>query len=180
MNGIPVREVRVGSALIADVVHFYRQKPESLEATADMLDDLYSTLANTMQTHRGEIVKWLGDGALACFWGDDHAERAVRAAVALHEEFEAFAGRHGFSDSGLTISVASGEMIHGEFGTGTARHEDVFGEPVNCTATIMPEASGAITLCEATYEAVSGFVEAEKLVEHEYYGPLFALTGTQG
>jgi class 3 adenylate cyclase len=175
MSGIPHREVKQGTALIADVVNFYRQQPESLEATADVLDDLYSTIANTVQTHRGEIMKWMGDGVLACFWGDDHARRAVYTAVGLHEEFEAFAARHGFSDSGLTISVATGEMIRGEFGTGTSRHEDVFGEPVNCTATIMPEASGTITLCEATYDAVSGLVEVDKLVEHVYYGPLFAL-----
>lgn len=177
MSGIPQREIKRGTALIADVVDFYRQRPESLEATADVLDDLYNTIANMVKTYQGEIAKWMGDGVLACFWDGDHVVRAVRTALGLHAEFDAFAARHGFSESGLTIGVATGEMIRGEFGTGTARHEDVFGEPINCTATIMPVASGAITLCAATYEAVADIVEVDRLIEHPYYGPLFALIG---
>ncbi|HEC22032.1 MAG TPA: adenylate/guanylate cyclase domain-containing protein [Chloroflexi bacterium] len=169
------RQIKRGSALIADVVNFYGQELRSLEAIADVLDDLYNTLASTVTSHRGEVVKWLGDGALACFWESGHEHDAVRAALGLQKEFEGFIRRHGFERSGLTISVASGEMIVGTFGTGIAAHYDVFGEPVNCTATIMPGASGAITICEATYRAVSGSVSAELLAEHEYFGPLYAV-----
>jgi adenylate cyclase len=169
------REIRRGTALIVDVVNFYRQQPHGLEATGDMLDDLYNTIAGTVIAFHGEIIKWLGDGALACFWGTGHEMAGLHAAVALHEEFDAFARRHGFSESGLTISVATGDMLYGDFGTGEARHIDVFGEPVNCTATIMPEASGEITICEATYAAVKASVKVSPLAEHPYYGPLYAV-----
>jgi adenylate cyclase len=175
LTGSETREIRRGTALIVDVVQFYRQQAHSLESTAEMLDDLYTTIANAVVAQRGTIIKWLGDGALACFWEETHALDAVRTALTLQEGFKHFAKRHGFGESGLTISIATGEMIVGPFGAGTSRHHDVFGEPVNCTATIMPEASGEITLCAATYKAVADMVEVEPLTEHAYYGPLYAL-----
>ena len=176
MSDTKGREVRRGTALIVDVVNFYGQEPRSLEATALVLDDLYNTIIEAAMPHEGVVVKWLGDGALLCFWRASHAWDAVQAALALQEAFGRFRRRHGFGDSGLTISIATGQMITGLFGDGPAQHYDVWGEPVTCTATIMPEASGAITLCEATYNAVADRVEAAPLTEHEYFGPLYALT----
>ena len=168
-------EIKRGTALIADVVNFYGQKLRSLEETADVLNDLYSTIGNIVGSHDGEIVKWLGDGALACFWEENHELNAVKSAIALQKGSTGFGRRHGFEQSGLTISVATGEMIAGMFGAVGKQHYDVFGEPVACTATIMPEASGAITLCSATYKAVADIVEVEELAEHRYFGPLYAL-----
>jgi class 3 adenylate cyclase len=169
------RDIRRGTALIVDVVSFYGQEPRSLEATAAVLDDLYTTIADAVIPHEGVVIKWLGDGALICFWGEQHERDAVEAAVALQAGFAVFGERNGFERSGLTISIATGQMIAGLFGDGPARHYDVWGEPVTCTATIMPEASGAITLCEATYKAVADRVEATPLTEHEYFGALYAL-----
>ena len=172
---IDERKVKRGTALIADVVNFYGQEPRSLEATALVLDDLYNTITNAVIPHEGIVIKWLSDGALICFWRETHTWDAVQAAVALQKSFKSFGQRHGFEQSGLTISIATGEMIVGLFGNGPARHYDVFGEPVTCTATIMPEASGAITLCEATHTEVAQAVEATLLTVHDYFGALYAL-----
>lgn len=169
------REVRRGTALIVDVVNWYGQEPRSLEAVAVVLDDLYDGIIRVIEAQGGEVVKWLGDGALCCFWEGGHELAAVRAAVALQGEFKRFGRRHGFEQSGLTISIATGEMVSGTFGTGRAAHYDVFGEPVMCTATVMPEGSGAITLCAATYRALADVVEVEPLAEHEHFGLLYAL-----
>ncbi len=177
MTGNLTRQIKRGTALIADVVNFYGQEARSLEATAQVLDDLYQTIIQAVAAQNGEIVKWLGDGALACFWGENSAGDAVKAARALQAAFEAFGKRHGFEQSGLTISIATGEMIAGSFGAGEATHYDVFGEPVTCTAMILPEGAKAITLCEATYKAVADSVEVEALAEHEYFGALYALKG---
>jgi class 3 adenylate cyclase len=169
------REIKHGTALIVDVVNFYGQVPRNLEDTAVVLDDLYNTIAEAVNHHQGEVVKWLGDGALACFWDDPHEWNAVQTAITLQSAFAGFGKRHGFEQSGLTISIASGQMIAGSFGAKGAQHHDVWGEPVTCTATIMPEASGAITLCEKTYKVVSDSVEAEPLTEHPYFGALYAM-----
>lgn len=171
------RQVRRGTVMIADVVNFYAQEPRSLEAIADVLDNLYETIGSTVRSHGGEIVKWMGDGALACFWGENHELSAIKVAIALQDDFRAFGRRHDFEQSGLTVSIATGEMIVGMFGAAGWQHYDVFGEPVVCTATIMPEASGEITICEATYSAVATLVDVEQLVEHKYFGRLFALKG---
>ena len=171
------REEKRGTALIADVVNFYGQEPRSLERIAAALDDLFTDSERVVAEHGGQIVKWLGDGLLAVFWGDGTELRAVEAAVALQETFDRFAIDHAFRDSGLTVSVATGPMIAGTFGRGPAAHYEVFGEPVNCTATVMPGAGGEITLCAATYEIVQGRVEVEPLADHDYYGSLYALRG---
>lgn len=173
--GTQDREEKRGTALIADVVNFYGQEPRSLEQIAAALDDLFTASEQIVAEHGGMVVKWLGDGLLAVFWGEDTEIRAVQAAVALQRSFEGFARDHQFRDSGLTVSVATGPMIAGTFGRGDAAHYDVFGEPVNCTATVMPGAGGAITLCAGTYEVVRGRVTAEPLAEHDYYGKLYAV-----
>lgn len=168
-------QIRRGTALIVDVVNFHGQEPRNLADTAAMLDDLYDTISHLIADYQGEVVKWLGDGALTCFWGADHEMQAVKAALALQDTFAEFGERQGFEESGLTIAIATGEMISGAFGSGDTRHYDVFGEAVNCTATIMPGASGAITLCAATYRAISGTYKAAPLIEHPYYGQLYTL-----
>lgn len=167
--------IRRGSALIVDVVNFKKHEPFSLLATAQILDELYVMVAEAIAAYEGEVVKWLGDGALCAFWDGHHEMNAVKAALDLQRRFEQFADKHAFKDSGLTISIATGEMVSGRFGSGSACLYDVFGEPVNCTATIMPEVSGHITLCEATYKSVSQAITAQPIVAHEYYGNLYTL-----
>lgn len=170
------REIKKGSVLIIDVINFHKHEPSSLNQIADVLDDLYSTIANAVIENDGEVVKWLGDGALCAFWDGMHELCAVKAAVAIEEGFKAFAQRHGFTEeSGVTIAIASGELIAGIFGTGNAKHYDVFGEPVACTATIMPAASGAITICEATQQALEDLVEVTQLTDDHYFGARFAI-----
>lgn len=175
--GTQDREEKRGTALIADVVNFYGQEPRSLEEIAAALDDLFTASEQIVAEHGGMVVKWLGDGLLAVFWGDGTELRAIEAAVALQESFEGFMQDHAFRDSGLTVSIATGPMIAGTFGRGPAAHYEVFGEPVNCTATVMPGAGGEITLCAATYEIVQSRVEVEPLADHDYYGRLYALRG---
>lgn len=176
MTGVQSRQIRVGSVLIADVVNFLKHEPSTLEQVADVLDDLYSTIMNAVLVQDGEVVKWLGDGALCAFWKENHAFSALKAAFDIGTGFEAFARRQGFTDSGVTVSIATGEMISGQFGTGTAQHYDVFGEPVVCTASIMPDASGEITICEATYKLIKDRVTVTQLADHPYFGTRYAVT----
>lgn len=170
------RRIKQGSALIADVVNFYGQELRSLEEVGMVLDDLYSSIMEAVLPHRGQIVKWLGDGALVCFWDEDHALNAVKSAVELQKAFQGFAKRHTFEHSGLTVSVATGEMIVGPFGVGEAAHYDVFGEPINCTATtVPPKASGLITMCSATVKALGDAAETQRILTHQYYGSIHKL-----
>ena len=171
------REIRRGSVLVTDVVNFVGQAPRDLETISIVLDDFYTGVTQAVIPYQGEVVKWLGDGALICFWNEDSSLKAIRAALELRAMFRDFQRKHEFKDSGITVSISTGEMIAGTFGRAQAHHYDVFGEPVHCVAEIIPEGAGAITFCEKTYKDVATKVEAHPLVDHEYFGQIYRFEG---
>ncbi|MEQ9811199.1 MAG: adenylate/guanylate cyclase domain-containing protein [Azospirillaceae bacterium] len=140
------------------------------EETADFLNHHFDILARAVEDERGTIDKFLGDGMLA-FWGApeklrDHADRALRAALAIRAAIEADNRERRAAAKPpvrLRIGLHTGPVVVGNIGATDRMNYTVVGDPVNVGNRIERLAGErldvdgevAILLSEATLEALS-------------------------
>jgi class 3 adenylate cyclase/tetratricopeptide (TPR) repeat protein len=126
----------------------------------------YEAVSLVCERHGGTVEKFIGDAVMAVFGvpiaQEDHALRAVRAAVELREEV-ARLNEELERDWQITIStrtgVNSGEVVAGDTAGGQAL---VTGDAVNVAARLeQAAASGEILVGEATRNLVAEAIEAE-------------------
>jgi class 3 adenylate cyclase len=151
--------------------------PEALQA---VLNDHLSTLTDRVLAYEGTLDKYIGD-CIMCFFNapedqPDHAERAVRLALALqraHREVMArWAGQLPLPPIGIGIST--GETMMGNFGSVRRLEYTAIGRDVNLAARLCAAAEGDQTLISAdTYALVAPLVVAEAL-------PPLKLKGIEG
>src|SRR4051794_14144924 len=84
------------------------------------LGRFYEHITAAVEAHHGRVVKFMGGGVLAAFFGSDRPLHALQAVAA------ALAGRRGFLDENARrrlplldygLGVASGQILAGELGT---------------------------------------------------------------
>ncbi len=98
------------------------------------LGRFYEHVGEIIESHRGRIVKFVGDAVLGVFIGGDHrlhALEAVAEAVAQRQAFVDQSGARKMPVLDYCIGVASGTLLAGELGTDKLRFYDVLGQPVN-------------------------------------------------
>lgn len=138
------------SVLFADMRGFTQlchliTRPEQTQA---LLNEFLSMLADAVLSHGGLVNKFLGDGLLALFRHDGHAERAVRCAWEMVCNFQRMradwdAGTNvslAFLDLGIGITTDS--VIIGPIGTDRVRDFTAVGTAVNLAANLMNQARG--------------------------------------
>ena len=144
------------SVLFADLVGF-TELTQRLVArrVVTTLNDIFSSFDVLAQQHRIEKVKTIGDGYMAVSgvfdWTEDHAERAARMALAMHEALERYNEDSGH-ELGLRIGINSGPVIAGVIGTSRFLY-DMWGDTVN-TASRMESSGvpGRTQVTEKTYD----------------------------
>jgi class 3 adenylate cyclase/ActR/RegA family two-component response regulator len=142
-----------------------------------------SRLAHQVNTHRAEmnhavldaggtVMQFIGDAVMAVFGApvpqDDHADRAVRAAVAMIERQAAVDERwagEGLPAFGLGIGVSTGPVAAALLGSEERLEYTVVGDTVNLAQRLQDQArpAGRIVLSEATYAALRAPVDAQRL-----------------
>jgi adenylate cyclase len=142
-----------------------------------------SRLARQVNTHRGEmnravlgaggtLMQFIGDAVMAVFGApvaqDDHADRAVGAAVAMIERQAAVNerwAREGLPAFGLGIGVSTGSVAAALLGSEERLEYTVVGDTVNLAQRLEDRArpAGRIVLSEATYAALRRPVDARRL-----------------
>ena len=135
--------------------------------------ELFELINAEVERFGGVSEKFVGDAILAVFGipqtHEDDAERAVRAALALHDRFPAFAAtverRHG-TEVGLRIGINTGEVVSGR--DAAARGEMmVSGDAVNVAARLQQLAEpGTVLVGERTRHATQraiGYQQVESL-----------------
>jgi predicted ATPase/class 3 adenylate cyclase len=132
------------------------------EDVRDLQRELFAVLHTEVERFGGTTEKFVGDAILAVFGipqtHEDDPERAVRAALAAHDRFTAFADRvrtrYG-ADVGLRIGVNTGEVVAGR--EAAARGElMVSGDAVNVAARLQQGATpGEVLVGERTHAATS-------------------------
>lgn len=123
------------SILFCDVENFTRfaANATATEVVA-RLNELFETVVPVVARHGGHVDKFEGDGLLAVFGApepfEDHADRAVRAAIEMaarvnHRDGERFR---------IGVGVNTGRVVAGSIGGAGRLNFSVIGDPVNVAA----------------------------------------------
>lgn len=135
-HDLPGEEVEV-SILFLDIRGFtgFAEQASAAEVV-ERLNGFYGLVVPLLIAHGGHVNKFIGDGLLAVFGAptrlDDHADRAVAAALAV-----AAAVRESYGDElRIGVGVNSGPVIAGTIGGGGRVDFTVIGDPVNTAARV--------------------------------------------
>jgi class 3 adenylate cyclase len=150
-------ERKVATVLFADLVGSTELGEQDPERTRALLERFYEAMAAEVERAGGTIEKFAGDAVMAAFGApaalEDHAERALHAALAMQSRLdELFDGR-----LQLRVGVNTGEVVVGEPREGSSF---VTGDAVNVCARLEQNAEpGEILVGERTARAAWGAFE---------------------
>jgi adenylate cyclase len=137
----------------------------------DLLNEYLTAMTEVIHEHDGCVIELLGDGMFVVFGAptvhEDHAERAVRCALAmrarleqLNEAWEASGVAKLWSDRGIArlgarTGLHSGDVVAGDFGSRSRTKYSVIGEPVNIATQLeaLNEELGTTVLISAAVRA---------------------------
>ncbi len=155
-------EVEV-SLLFCDVREFtsFAAKAQAPDVLA-RLNHLFEAVVPIINGHGGHVNKFVGDGLLAVFGAPepyaDHAERAVRCAIAMAQRVN-----HGGSGLfSVGIGVNSGRVVAGSIGGAGRLEYSVIGDAVNVAARVEAatrDLDDEVLITEQTRLAIGGTIE---------------------
>ena len=150
------------SVLFADIRGFTTLS-ENLEPSAvvEILNTYLDSMEAQVFAQGGTLDKYTGDGMMVLFGvpleQPDHAERAVRAALAMQQAAEKVSRRRGEEAEQVVygIGVTTGSAVVGHIGSSRRLDYTAIGDTVNLAARLEGVApAGVILVNEATYRAV--------------------------
>jgi class 3 adenylate cyclase len=157
----PADERKLATVLFADLVGSTAlggsQDPERTRA---LLDRFYDAMASEIEGAGGTVEKFVGDAVMAAFGApaalEDHAERALHAALAMQRRLTELFG----DELALRIGVNTGEVVVGRPREGSSF---VTGDAVNVGARLEQAAApGEILAGERTAAAARGAFEFDE------------------
>lgn len=177
------------TVLFSDIRGFTQMSERMLpEEVVAFLNAYLSRMVEAIFAHGGTLDKYMGDGIMAFFGAPvevpDHAERAVKAALAMRDALEAFNAeriRHGESPIAFGIGLHTGECVVGNIGTSLRLDYTAVGDVVNTASRLegLTKEHGAdILMSHDTYQEVAGWAQARaiegvalrgKHVRHDVY-----------
>src|SRR5438309_3504345 len=142
--------------------------PSSLAA---QLNEHRRAMNHVIGAQGGTIMQYVGDAVMAVFGAplprEDHADRAVAAAIAMHHaqhELNATWSGQDHPAFGLGIGVSTGQVAAALLGSEDRLEYTVVGDSVNLTQRIQQWASaGQTVLTEQTYRALTNPPPAEAI-----------------
>ncbi len=165
--------LRETSILFADIVSF-STRCESLppEDVAAFLNQFFSLAAEAVFAYGGTLDKFIGDAVMAFFGAPlpqpDHAERAVRCAVALQKALTVWNRERavaGLDPVEVRIAIHSGPVVVGDIGSATRVDYTVLGNTVNVAARLEEFVAqpAQIVIGESTQGAIAHLFPTEHL-----------------
>ena len=160
-SGEPSEERKLATVLFADLVGSTElADSQDPERTRALLNRFYDAMAAEIEGAGGTVEKFVGDAVMAAFGApaaqEDHAERALHAALSMQRRLEEL-----FGDSlSLRIGVNTGEVVVGQPREGSSF---VTGDAVNVAARLEQAAEpGEVLVGERTAAAVRGAFELDE------------------
>jgi adenylate cyclase len=172
------REVTI---LNSDIAGFstLSQSMDAEELVA-FLNDYFRRMIRVVLDHGGNIDKFQGDGMLVVFGApnpmDDHAERALNAALAMVREVDRFNRdlvESGRSAIAVGMGLDTGEVVAGHVGSDDRMEFTLIGVPVNNSAYLSKVRPARVLMSESTRQRVPDGVRVAS------YEPLL-LKGAKG
>lgn len=140
-----------------------------------MLNHYLAEMTDIIQSRKGTIIEFLGDGIFAIFGApepcENHASEAVAAALEMQARMEAVNKwniEHDYPILEMGIGINSGEVIVGNIGSEKRTKYGVVGSNVNLAGRIESYTiAGQILISESTAAAVKAeLVVAKELMAH--------------
>jgi DNA-binding SARP family transcriptional activator len=161
-------ERKLATVLFADLVGSTELGEQDPERTRALLERFYTAMAEEIERAGGTVEKFVGDAVMAAFGvpvaQEDHAERALHAALGMRTRFEVLFG----GALELRLGVNTGEVVAAQAREGGSF---VTGDAVNVAARLEQAAApGEILVGERTVAAARGAFEFGELVTAEAKG----------
>lgn len=116
----------------------------------EVLNFYFQHLARLVQTHRGDIDKFVGDQILAVFTGEAAEHRAVRCALAMQTTMAGLGADRPSWNLAIGVGVNAGEVVMGAMGSADRMDYTVLGDAVNLAARLCGQAGrGQILVSQA-------------------------------
>lgn len=147
------------------------------EDAMQVLNQFYAALVARLREFEATIEHFAGDGLMA-FFNDpvprvDHAERAVRMALAMQEDVGKLVDgweKRGL-DLGFGIGIATGYATLGHIGSDDQFHYAAIGSVANIASRFCDQAqNGQILIGETVYAEIGDLVEVVSAGEHSLKG----------
>ncbi len=167
------------TVLFADLQNFTglseQLDPEELH---DLMNRLFETMLTEVHRYEGTVNQFTGDGIMALFGAplalEDHAARAVEAALAIQEAMKKFGDKLQASRGqrvALRIGVNTGLVVVGKIGDDLRMDYTAQGDTVNLAARLQAIAEpGTVAVSENAYRLVSGYFDFQPLGTHTVKG----------
>lgn len=145
------------SVLFADLQGFTAfSETQEADEISRVLNTLFDSAIPAIERQGGEIDRLIGDAVFARFTGDDHAERAARAALGLQKATADVAQEHPTWPR-FRAGVNTGEASVGVLGSGSGRTYSTIGDTVNLASRIEGLApAGGVAISAATAAKLLG------------------------
>jgi adenylate cyclase len=138
------------------------------EIAQSSLNEFLTLLADAVMAHDGIVNKFLGDGLLAIFRGENHAANAVECGFAMLEAFDVMKARWDERSNSrmdfldLGIGISTGDVILGSVGSERVWDFTAIGTEVNLAAYLMEHARDGRRLLvdKVTFKTTQHLVEA--------------------
>jgi class 3 adenylate cyclase len=170
-------ERRLATVLFADVQGFTTLAEQlDYEEVSDLIKEVWIELDTVVENHGGYIDKHIGDAVLAVWGapvaGEDDAERAVTAALAMQASLAAYAAGSnlpGANQLKMRIAINTGPVLAGY--VGVRAEYTVMGDTVNVASRLQNNTEpDSVAITESTYRLVRGVFQVRHLVPLQVKG----------
>ena len=142
------------------------------EAMHGLLDEFFELALSEVHRYEGTINQFLGDGFMALFGAplarEDHARRAVLAALGIQRALEARATdkRPRVEELDVRMGLNTGLVVVGKIGDNLRMDYTAVGDTTHVASRLEQLAEpGSIVISENTYRLVRGYIRVEDLGE---------------
>ncbi|HZQ74579.1 MAG TPA: adenylate/guanylate cyclase domain-containing protein [Burkholderiales bacterium] len=148
----------------------------SAHEVVEMLNAYFTRVCEPILAQGGTVDKYIGDAVMAVFGSPvtypDHARRAVRAALGMAKEAQAFKAwmqerfpDKGIAEFGIGVGLFTGEAVIGDIGTPKRKEFTAIGDTVNAASRlegVTKELKCVIAASESTVRAAGAGVKTGK------------------
>lgn len=128
------------TAMFTDIRGFTSfSEKHSPEEVIEMLNLYLDVQTQIIQNHEGVVDKFLGDGIMSVFSGEDQAEHAIEAAIHIQRELTKMnQRRRSWKDIVLEvgIGISAGEVVLGSIGSHDRMDYTAIGDTVNLASRL--------------------------------------------